>query len=42
MSHFTHIKTQFQNLFYLKKALNRLSISHTEQKKKCYRNNFVS
>ena len=33
MSHFTHIKTQFQNLFYLKKALNRLSISHTEQKK---------
>ena len=26
MSHFTHIKTRFQNLFYLKKALNRLNI----------------
>jgi hypothetical protein len=33
MSHFTHIKTRFQNLFYLEKALNRLNISHTEQKK---------
>lgn len=31
MSHFTHIKTRFQNLFYLEKALNRLNISHTEQ-----------
>ena len=31
MSHFTHIKTQFQELFYLKKALNRLNISYTEQ-----------
>lgn len=28
MSHFTHIKTDFQNLFYLKKALNRLSITY--------------
>jgi hypothetical protein len=26
MSHFTHIKTRFQNLFYLEKALNRLNI----------------
>jgi hypothetical protein len=26
MSHFTHIKTLFQNLFYLEKALNRLNI----------------
>ena len=26
MSHFTHMKTQFQNLFYLEKALNRLNI----------------
>ena len=32
MSHFTHIKTRFQNLFYLEKALNRLNISHTEEK----------
>jgi hypothetical protein len=31
MSHFTHIKTRFQNLFYLEKALNRLNITHTEQ-----------
>lgn len=33
MSHFTHIKTRFQNLFYLEKALNRLNISHKEQEK---------
>lgn len=33
MSHFTHIKTRFQNLFYLEKALNRLNILHTEQEK---------
>ena len=33
MSHFTHIKTRFQNLFYLGKALNRLNITHTEQEK---------
>ena len=31
MSHFTHMKTQFQNLFYLKKALNRLNIEIEEQ-----------
>lgn len=31
MSHFTHIKTRFQNLFYLEKALNRLNISHNEK-----------
>jgi hypothetical protein len=31
MSHFTHIKTRFQNLFYLEKALNRLNIAHKEQ-----------
>ena len=30
MSHFTHIKTRFQNLFYLEKALDRLKISHVE------------
>lgn len=31
MSHFTHMKTQFQNLFYLEKALNRLNIVHKQQ-----------
>jgi len=33
MSHFTHMKTRFQNLFYLEKALNRLSILHKQEKK---------
>jgi hypothetical protein len=33
MSHFTHIKTRFQNLFYLEKALNRLNIVHNEKEK---------
>lgn len=33
MSHFTHMKTHFQNLFYLEKALNRLNIVHKEQEK---------
>ena len=27
MSHFTHIKTRFQNLFYLEKVLNRLNLT---------------
>ena len=31
MSHFTNIKTKFQNLSYLKKALNRLNIDYTKQ-----------
>ena len=31
MSHFTHIKTRFQNLFYLEKALNRLNIEYKER-----------
>ena len=31
MSHFTHLKTRFQNLIYLEKALNRLNISHTDK-----------
>ena len=31
MSHFTYIKTRFQNLFYLEKALNRLNIAHKQQ-----------
>jgi hypothetical protein len=33
MSHFTHIKTRFQNLFYLEKALNKLNITHKQQEK---------
>ena len=33
MSHFTHMKTSFQNLFYLKKALNRLNISSKQRQK---------
>ena len=31
MSHFTHMKTQFQNLFYLEKALTRLNINYNKQ-----------
>ena len=31
MSHFTHIKTRFQNLSYLEKALNRLSIVNKQK-----------
>ena len=33
MSHFTHIKTLFQNLFYLEKALNHLNITFKKQEK---------
>ena len=32
MSHFTNMKTRFQNLFYLEKALNRLEIKHRREK----------
>ena len=32
MSHFTSMKTRFQNLAYLEKALNRLNILHKRQK----------
>lgn len=31
MSHFSHLKTQFQNLFYLTKALDRLNIKYQKQ-----------
>lgn len=31
MSHFTHIKTRFQNLSYLEKALNKLNIVHRQE-----------
>jgi hypothetical protein len=33
MSHFTHMKTRFQNLIYLEKALNRLNIIHKQEQK---------
>ena len=33
MSHFTHMKTRFQNLSYLEKALNRLHVSYQAQEK---------
>jgi len=33
MSHFTHMKTRFQNLFYLEKALNKLNIAYKEPEK---------
>lgn len=33
MSHFTHIKTRFQNLLYLEKALNRLNINYQQEEK---------
>ena len=31
MSHFTNIKTHFQNLFYLEKALTKLNITYQQQ-----------
>jgi len=31
MSHFTHVKTRFQNLSYIKKALSKLNIAHEEK-----------
>ena len=34
MSHFTNMKTSFQNLFYLEKALNKLEIIHQKQQVK--------
>ena len=48
MSHFTYLKTRFQNLFYLKKALNELNINYREEKKllndsksDCYNTNII-
>lgn len=34
MSHFTNMKTSFQNLTYLEKALNKLEILHNRQQTK--------
>jgi hypothetical protein len=33
MSHFTNIRTRFQNLFYLERALNKLHIDHEKEEK---------
>ena len=33
MSHFAHMKTRFQNLFYLEKALNKLNIRYKQGRK---------
>lgn len=46
MSHFSHIKTRFQNLFYLEKALNKLNINYKKQRKvmddsKSYNTNLI-
>jgi hypothetical protein len=46
MSHFTHIQTRFQNLFYLEKAFNKLNINYEKQRKvmddsKSYNTNLV-
>lgn len=46
MSHFTHIKTRFQNLFYLDKALSKLNINYEKKRKvidgsKSYQTNLV-
>lgn len=31
MSHFSHMKTRFRNLFYLEKALNKLNIRYIQE-----------
>ena len=42
MSHFTHMKTRFQNLFYLEKALNRLNIEYKKQENSIKNSNLIS
>ena len=41
MSHFTHMKTRFQNLFYLQKALTRINITYKENEKKSSATNLI-
>ena len=41
MSHFTHMKTKFQNLFYLEKALNKINISYKLEETKSSNSNLV-
>ena len=35
MSHFTNMKTRFQNLFYLERALNKLHIAYEKEEQVC-------
>jgi hypothetical protein len=42
MSHFTHMKTRFQNLFYLEKALNRLNIVYKQEQKILQNSNLLN
>ena len=42
MSHFTSMKTRFQNLFYLQSALNKLQIEHKTQKILTKQNNLTT
>lgn len=42
MSHFTNIKTRFQNLFYLERALNNLQLNNRRQKLKAKQENLTS
>lgn len=41
MSHFTHIKTRFQNISYLEKALTRLNINYITKEKNTDISNIV-
>lgn len=46
MSHFSHLQTRFQNLFYLEKALSKLNINYQKQRKlidgsKSYQTNLI-
>nr|YP_004376644.1 hypothetical protein FispC_p079 [Fistulifera solaris]BAK19010.1 conserved hypothetical protein [Fistulifera solaris] len=41
MSHFTYMKTNFQNLFYLEKALNRLNITYKQQEATTENSNLI-
>ena len=42
MSHFTIMKTHFQNLFYLERALNKLQIDHEKEKNLVKNDNLIS
>ena len=42
MSHFTHMKTRFQNLFYLERALNRLDIEYKQEQGKNQNSTFAN
>ena len=42
MSHFTTMKTRFQNLYYLQKALNKLQIEHKVEKNLSTVNNLLN